>query len=54
MKFDPSGKLVTSFCGHVRLPAGIHVDAQGNVWVVDGLPPGAGAQALRRTAVITS
>ena len=23
-------------------PHGIHVDAQGNVWVVDGLPPGAG------------
>ena len=56
MKFDPSGKLVTSFgAGMFVFPHGIHVDAQGNVWVVDGLPPGAGRAGLRRqTAVITS
>jgi hypothetical protein len=43
MKFDPSGKLVTSFgAGLFVFPHGIHVDAEGNVWVVDGLPPGAG------------
>ena len=43
MKFDASGKLVRSFgAGLFVFPHGIHVDAQGNVWVVDGLPPGAG------------
>jgi sugar lactone lactonase YvrE len=43
MKFDESGKLVTSFgAGMFVFPHGIHVDAEGNVWVVDGLPPGAG------------
>jgi len=43
MKFDASGKLVRSFgSGMFIFPHGIHVDAQGNVWVVDGVPPGAG------------
>ena len=43
MKFDASGKLVRSFgAGMFLFPHGIHVDPQGNVWVVDGLPPGAG------------
>jgi hypothetical protein len=43
MKFDASGKLVRSFGSEMFVfPHGIHVDAQGNVWVVDGLPPGAG------------
>ena len=38
-----SGKLVTSFgAGMFVFPHGIHVDAQGNVWVVDGFPPGGG------------
>jgi sugar lactone lactonase YvrE len=43
MKFDRTGKLVRSFGeGLFIFPHGIHVDAQGNVWVVDGVPPGAG------------
>ncbi len=43
MKFDASGKLVRSFGeGLFAFPHGIHVDAQGTVWVVDGAPPGAG------------
>ncbi len=56
MKFDASGKLVTSFGGEMFVfPHGIHVDAQGNVWVVDGLPPVRHARARRRQrAVITS
>jgi streptogramin lyase len=42
MKFDAAGKLVRSFgAGMFVFPHGIHVDPQGNVWVVDGLPPGA-------------
>ena len=46
MKFDASGKLVRSFGeGLFVFPHGIHVDPQGNVWVVDGLPPGAGRGA---------
>ena len=46
MKFDAAGKLVRSFgAGMFVFPHGIHVDAQGNVWVVDGLPPGAAAKA---------
>jgi len=36
-KFDPSGKLVTSFGqGMFVFPHGIHVDRDGNVWVTDG------------------
>ena len=42
LKFDPSGKLVTSFGGGMFVfPHGIHVDPDGNVWVTDGIPPGA-------------
>ena len=51
MKFDASGKLVTSFgAGMFVFPHGIHVDAQGNVWVVDGLPPAPDARARRTPA----
>jgi sugar lactone lactonase YvrE len=36
MKFDASGKLVTSFgAGMFAAPHGIHVDRDGNVWVTD-------------------
>ena len=44
LKFDPSGKLVTSFgAGMMIFPHGIHVDRDGNVWVTDGQPPLTGA-----------
>lgn len=46
LKFDQSGKLVTSFGGGLLVfPHGIHVDRDGNVWVTDGQDnaPGAGA-----------
>jgi sugar lactone lactonase YvrE len=44
LKFDETGKLVKSFGGGMFVfPHGIHVDKQGNVWVTDGIPPGAGA-----------
>jgi sugar lactone lactonase YvrE len=37
LKFDQSGKLVTSFGGGMLIfPHGIHVDRDGNVWVTDG------------------
>jgi DNA-binding beta-propeller fold protein YncE len=37
MKFDPDGNMVTSFGrGLIVWPHGIHVDREGNVWVVDG------------------
>ena len=37
LKFDPSGTLVKSFgAGMFVFPHGIHVDAEGNVWVTDG------------------
>lgn len=37
LKFDANGNLVTSFgAGMIVWPHGIHVDRQGNVWVVDG------------------
>lgn len=37
LKFDGSGKLVTSFGqGMLIFPHGIHVDRDGNVWVTDG------------------
>jgi sugar lactone lactonase YvrE len=36
-KFDPSGKMVTSFGqGMFVFPHGIHVDRDGNIWVTDG------------------
>ena len=47
--FDASGTLVRSFGkGMINWPHGIHVDGDGNVWVVDGrdnrpAPPRAGA-----------
>ncbi len=42
LKFDASGKLVKSFgAGMFIFPHGIHVDRQGNIWVTDGIPPGA-------------
>jgi len=43
LKFDASGKLVTSFgAGMFIFPHGIHVDRDGNIWVADGMPPGRG------------
>jgi DNA-binding beta-propeller fold protein YncE len=37
LKFDPTGKLVTSFgAGLMIFPHGIHVDRDGNIWVTDG------------------
>ena len=37
LKFDESGRLVRSFAtGLMIFPHGIHVDADGNVWVTDG------------------
>ncbi|HSH75504.1 MAG TPA: peptidyl-alpha-hydroxyglycine alpha-amidating lyase family protein, partial [Longimicrobiales bacterium] len=40
LKFDPDGNLVTSFGGGMLIfPHGIHVDAQGNVWVTDAQGP---------------
>jgi sugar lactone lactonase YvrE len=37
LKFDASGKLVTSFgAGMFVSPHGIHVDRQGNLWLSDG------------------
>src|SRR6266704_2913616 len=36
-KFDPSGKLVTSFgAGMFNYPHGLHVDRDNNIWVCDG------------------
>ncbi|WP_439642210.1 peptidyl-alpha-hydroxyglycine alpha-amidating lyase family protein [Gemmatimonas sp.] len=36
LKFDQSGKLVASFgAGMILSPHGIHVDKDGNIWVVD-------------------
>ena len=37
LKFDSSGKLVTSFGAGVAIfPHGIHVDRDGNIWITDG------------------
>lgn len=42
LQFDSTGKLVKSFgAGMFIFPHGIHVDREGNVWVTDGIPPGA-------------
>ena len=42
LKFDETGKMVRSFAeGMFIFPHGIHVDKEGNVWVTDGVPPGA-------------
>jgi streptogramin lyase len=55
LKFDASGKLVTSFgAGMLIFPHGIHVDPNGNVWVTDGQddaaqpPQGTGPAAATR------
>jgi sugar lactone lactonase YvrE len=43
LKFDKDGKLVKSFgAGLIRSPHGIHVDRDGNVWIVDCACTGAG------------
>jgi streptogramin lyase len=50
LKFDSSGKLVKSFgAGMFANPHGIHVDRQGNVWVIDGAPAkdGKGHQVVK-------
>jgi hypothetical protein len=45
LKYDQNGRLVTSFGGGMLLfPHGIHVDAQGNVWVTDADGPERGAE----------
>jgi len=63
LKFDQSGKLVTSFgAGLLIFPHGIHVDKDGNIWVTDGndnapapergaAPGGAGAERGRGAPV---
>lgn len=54
--FDRTGRLVRSFGkGLINWPHGIHVDAEGNVWVVDGRdnrpsPPRAGEPAAAAPA----
>src|SRR6185295_3270503 len=46
LKFDETGNLVKSFgAGMFIFPHGIHVDKEGNVWVTDGVPPGAASPA---------
>jgi streptogramin lyase len=41
LKFDPSGKLLTSFgAGVLAFPHGIHVDRDGNVWATDAAGQG--------------
>lgn len=48
LRFDASGTLVRSFgAGMFVFPHGMHVDREGNVWVTDGVPPGAGASTSR-------
>ena len=40
LKFDPEGNVVTSFgAGAMIFPHGIHVDADGNVWITDAQGP---------------
>ena len=37
LKFDPSGNLLTTWGeGLLVWPHGLHLDAQGNVWITDG------------------
>jgi sugar lactone lactonase YvrE len=49
LKFDPEGRLVTSFAGGTFVfPHGIHVDGKGNVWVTDARgKDGKGHQVLK-------
>lgn len=43
LKFDKTGKLVKSFgAGMLQSPHGIHIDKDGNVWIVDCACTGAG------------
>jgi sugar lactone lactonase YvrE len=50
-KFDASGKVLASWgAGMFIFPHGIHIDRQGNVWIVDGQgnrDPGRGARGGR-------
>jgi streptogramin lyase len=44
LKFDATGKLLKSFGeGLFLFPHYLRIDPDGNIWVVDGIPPGAGA-----------
>ncbi|HMC62828.1 MAG TPA: peptidyl-alpha-hydroxyglycine alpha-amidating lyase family protein, partial [Candidatus Solibacter sp.] len=44
LKFDASGKLLKSFGeGLLLFPHFLRIDKDGNIWVVDGIPPGAGS-----------
>jgi kynurenine formamidase/sugar lactone lactonase YvrE len=49
LKFDSSGKVVKSFGGGMFVsPHGIHVDRQGNIWLVDGaVKDGKGDQVFK-------
>src|SRR5262249_28627584 len=48
LKFDASGKLVTSFgAGLLIFPHGIFVDRDGNIWVTDGQNNGTNPQRGR-------
>ena len=43
VKLDPDGRVVTTFgAGLIVWPHGMHVDRDGNVWVVDGRLPNSG------------
>jgi hypothetical protein len=54
MKFDRAGKLITSFGnGMFVFPHGMHIDRDGNIWIVDGQPPGA-AQKTAQPSDTTS
>jgi len=52
LKFDPSGKLLKSWgVASFVFPHGLHVDAQGNVWVTDAqATDGKGHQAFKYDA----
>jgi sugar lactone lactonase YvrE len=49
LKFDPSGKLVSSFgAGMFVYPHGFYVDTDGNIWATDGLAKdGKGLQVFK-------
>lgn len=53
LKFDPEGNVVESFGGGMFIwPHGIHVDADGNVWVADAVAPEQTPQGTRGHQVI--
>ena len=53
LKFDPEGNVVESFGGGMFIwPHGIHVDADGNVWVTDAVAPEQTPQGTRGHQVI--